>query len=262
MKTVTYVVLVSVAFTAILLNALYGHYVYGSPHDQALSKYAIYVHLDPQRQPSSANILYDITISWNGTPSQSETAHYNSNSVQNIGSRQAVLLQHGFSDCQTGWNPPLYRYGADLLRSTINYIQGIQLNQDPYTPIFADMQGYAQDGEHIPKGYVQFIPVCTNANSPSFRYAISSNDNDISFDVHFVPSEKELGNYLYDNSTFSEYAGCNVSNHHRYTGFCSNVGPDSGLLIVLSDNLKHSLTRLSVNLHEVTSIPAAESIQP
>lgn len=250
MKAIIYVILVLVAFTAILLNALYGHYIYGSPHEQALSKYAIYVHLDAQRQSTSANILYDVTVSWDGTPLQNDTTQYNRNSVQDIGGRQVVSLQHGFSDCQIGWSPPLYRYGVDLLRSTINYIQGTQLNQEPYTPIFVDVEGTAQGIES--EDHVQFIPICTNAESTSFRYSIST---DTLFDVYFVPSERHLNNYLERNGTFDAYSGCHALNRHSHTGLCNNVGPNSGLLIVLAENPEHTLTRVSVNLHEITSSP-------
>lgn len=249
MRAIGYVLIVIVAFTAILLNALYGHYVYGSTHEQALSKYAIYIHLDARG--TSANILYDVTVSWDGTPLHNNTIQYNSNSVQEVGDRQIVSLQHGFSDCQVGWSPPLYRYGVDLLRSTIDYIQGRQLNQEPYTPIFADIKGTAQ---HItPKGHAQFIPICTNAESTSFRYSVST---DVSFDVYFVPSGREAQNYMAHNGTFDAYSGCHALNRHSYTGFCSNVGPDSGLLIVLLEDPGNALTRISVNLHEITSSPA------
>lgn len=252
MKAITYVILVGIAFTAILSNALYGHYIYGSPHDQALSKYAIYIHLDAQGPNTSANILYDVTISWDGTPIQNDTTQYNSNSVQDIGGRQVVSLQHGFSDCQIGWSPPLYRYGVDWLRSTINYIQGTQLNQEPYTPIFADIQGAAQSMES--KSHVQFIPICTNAESTSFRYSVST---DTSFDVYFVPSERYLDRYMERDGTFDAYSGCHALNRQSHTGLCDNVGPNSGIIIALSENPKHVLTRVSVSLHEITSSPDA-----
>ena len=248
MRTITYVIVIVAALTVILLNALYGHYVYGTIHEQALSKYVIYIHLDAQS--TSANILYDVTVSWNGTPLQDDPIHYNSNTVQNMGDRQVVSLQHGFSDCQIGWSPPLYRYGVDWLRSTISNIQGMQLNQEPYAPIFADVPGDAHGIES--KGHVQFIPICTDAESTSFRYSIST---DASFDVYFVPSEIYLHNYLERNGTFDAYSGCHALNRHSYTGLCNNVGPDSGLLIVLSENPDHALTRVSVNLHEITSNP-------
>lgn len=250
MKVIVYVILVVVAFTAILLNALYGHHIYGSPHEQALSKYSIYIHLDSQS--TSANILYDVTISWDGTPLQNDTMQYNSNSVQDIGGRQVVSLRHGFSDCQIGWSPPLYRYGVDLLRSNINYIQGTQLNQEPYTPIFADVEGTAQYIKSV--GHVQFIPICTDAESTSFRYSVLT---DALFDVYFVSSEEHLHNYLEHSDEFDAYSGCHALNRHSHTGFCNNVDPHSGLLIVLLENSEQVLTQVSVNLHEITSNPDA-----
>lgn len=261
MRTALFVVLVAAAFAAILLNALYGHLLYGSPHGQALSKYAVYVHLQPPWQSASANILYDVTVSWDGSPAESGAAPYNSNKVQSQRGRDLVLLQHGFSDCQVGWSPPLYRYGADLLRSHIGHMAGERLNADPYTPIFADVANTAHADSRqaalVKDGYVQFVPVCTDRDTTSFRYAISVDGREAAFDVHFVPAKQELHDYLAGDGSFEEYAGCGARNRHSHTGFCGDIGPDSGLLLVLPDNLQGSLIRVSVNLHEVTSSPDA-----
>ena len=255
-----YVVVVGVALGLILLNALYGHHIYGSPYQQALDKYSVYVHLQPGWSSSPANILYDVTVSW-GHDSIPEDTAYNTNRVTEQNGRQAVLLYHGFSDCEYGWSPPLYRYGADTLRSLILYAQGMQLNSDPYAPVFPDVPnaGYP-DGDQadmVGRGYVQFIPVCTNEDSSAFRYSVSVNDPGMAFDVHFVPSAAEYDNYL--AGSFRAYDGpqCAALNHHSYTGYCSGVGPDSGLLVVLPDTLTKSVTEVQVAIHEVTSIPGA-----
>ena len=253
-------VLVAAAFCVILLNALYGHHVYGSPYGQALTKYSVYVHLQPGWDSAPANILYDVTISWNGSPAEGES--YNSNYILDQRGREAVVLQHGFSDCSRGWSPPLYRYGADVLRSYIHHAQGLQLNLDPYAPILPDVPNvsYPDDTQAslVRDGFVQFVPVCGDGDTASFQYAVSVNDPDAAFDVHFVPSDMALDDYL-RGGEFPEYASgsCGAANRISYTGFCDSVGPDSGLLIILPDILDQSLTRVSVSIRQVTSSPGA-----
>ena len=255
-KAGTYAVLVAVAFSLILLNALYGHHVYGSPYGQALAKYSVYVHLQPGWDSAPANILYDVTVSWNGSPEEGDA--YNSNHLVTQRGREAVVLQHGFSDCSHGWSPPLYRYGADVLRSHIRHAQGLQLNTDPYVPRLPDIPNGAHSdavqASLVREGYAQFIPVC--GEGPSFLYSVSVNDPDAAFDVHFVPSIGALDEFL-RGGEFSSYDSCGASNRISHTGSCGGTGPDSGLLIILPDTLDQSLTRVSVNIQQATSNPDA-----
>ena len=255
MKVRVYAVLVAVAFSLILLNALYGHHVYGSPYGQTLSKYSVYVHLQPGWSSAPANILYDVTVSWNGSPPEGDA--YNSNRLVSQQGRDAVVLQHGFSDCSHGWSPPLYRYGADVLRSHIRHVQGLQLNTDPYVPHLPDIPGGTDSDAAkslIRDGYAQFIPVC--GDGPSFMYSVSVNDPSAAFDVHFVHSAEALDEFL-RGGAFPPHDSCGASNRVSHTGSCSGAGPDSGLLIIIPDTLSQSLTRLSVSIQQTTSIPGA-----
>ena len=257
-----YMMLAAIAFIIILLNALYGHHIYGSMHEQALNKYSIYVHLQPGWLSHPANIIYDVTLSWNGTV-QEDPAVYNTNRVDTVQGRQVVLLYHGFSDCNSSWSPPLYRYAADLARSAIRNIQGLQLNSDPYMPLLPDTPNEAYPDSRqaalVRSGYPQFIPICTTQGDSSFVYTVSVSDPEVAFDVHFVPSSQESLDYFLDDGSFDEYHHdtCGALNRLSYTGSCAGVGPDSGLLIILPDQLRQSLTRVSVSIHETTSIPDA-----
>lgn len=254
MNAKVYLVLIAAAFGGILLNALYGHLLYGSPYGQALTKYTAYVHLQPGWDSAPANILYDVTISWDGAVEEGDA--YNSNHVLTQRGREAVVLQHGFSDCGRGWSPPLYRYGADLLRSHILYAQGLQMDTEPYVPEMPDVPNGAYEdavqAELVRDGYVHFVPVCDGGGASSFRYAVWINDPDLAFDVHFVPSPLALDEYL-RGGQFPAYEGCGATNRLSYTGFCGNVGSGSGLLIILPDRLDQSLTRVSVAVLQVTS---------
>ena len=37
---------------------------------------------------------------------------------------------------------------------------------------------------------------------------------------------------------------------HSFSGICENIDQESGLLIIIPDNLNRSLTKVKVNLHE------------
>lgn len=250
----TYVMLVAVVLGVIFLNALYGHHLYDSLYDQSLNKYSVYVHLQPGWNSAPANILYDVTVSWNGE-STPDAIHYNTNTVSETQNKLVVLLRHGFSDCNSAWSPPLYRYGVDQLRSVIRNAQGLQLNLDPYVPRLPDMPNTsyskAEQASLVKHGYAQFIPVCISSESSSFVYTVSVNDPDIGFDVHFVPSLQEAEDYFSPDTSFDEY-DCAALNRHSYTGYCSDVGPESGLLVVLPDRLQQSLTQVTVSLQEIS----------
>lgn len=262
MRGRAYCMLAAVAVGIILVNILYGHHVYLFLNDQSLSKYSVYVHLQPGWESSTANILYDVTISWDG-PEWEDSAPYNTNTVDSQQGRQVVLLHHGFSDCESSWSPPLYRYAADLVRSAIHKIRGVQLNSDPYAPVLPDEPNTAytdsEQAELTRSGYTQFIPVCTEQETSSFRYAVSVNDPEVAFDVYFVPSIQEAADYFGNDGSFEAYDSetCGALNRHSYSGYCGNVGPESGLLIILPDLLKQSITKVSVSLQEVTSSPGA-----
>ena len=252
-RSVRYVVAIGAAFCLILLNALYGHHLYGSPYQQSLDKYSVYVHLQPGWRSAPANILYDVTVSWGGD-SLPEDAAYNANRVTVQNGREAVLLYHGFSDCRYSWSPPLYRYGIDALRSYALHMQGRQLNVDPYAPLLADVPNAAysdaEQSDAVRGGYVQFIPVCSSAEPSAFHYSVSVDDPGIAFDVHFVPSERELEAYLAGSFDGYESPGCWALNRQSYAGHCNGVGPDSGLLVVLPDSLQKSLTEVQVFVRE------------
>jgi hypothetical protein len=85
----------------------------------------------------------------------------------------------------------------------------------------------------------------------TYEFTVSINDKNTAFDVYFIPSEIELRNYLEDRSfTFYTKEGCFAINHNSFSGICNNVEKNSGLLVVIPDNLKLSLTKVKISLHE------------
>jgi hypothetical protein len=269
MKRIFYFIIPVIAFALILSNALLGHLIFDSSYDQNINKYSIYVHLQSDWKSSPGNILFDITNVWSNPNPESDTksfpisssdisslTDYNSNQLQYQHQKSFVELQHEFSDCSLNWKPISYRYAIDSLRNKIELIQGTQLNDDPYVSLFPNIQNGKYDIENqiklVKEGYVQFIPICTVSESTSYEYAVSLNDENIAFDVYFIPSKNEMTNYLNSDSfRFYTQDGCSAQNYHSFSGICENVGKDSGLLIVLPDNLELALTKVKISIHEV-----------
>ena len=268
MKKIFYIVIPLVAFLLILINAFFGHLIYGSPYDQDINKYSIYVHLQSEWKSSPGNILFDVTNVWSNSNTISDDksysidpsdvsvlTDYNLNQLQYQHQKSFVELKHEFSNCETNWKPMLYRYVIDSVRNKMEFIQGIKLNDDPYISEFPDIPNtkysVKEQQDFSKQGYVQFIPICTTRDSTSYDYAISLNDPNIAFDVYFVPSKDQVVSYL--TTEFFEYyfqEGCYAQNYNSYSGTCENIGKDSGLMIIIPDNLELSMTKVRISIHE------------
>ncbi|HSB83519.1 MAG TPA: hypothetical protein VLD64_03430 [Nitrosarchaeum sp.] len=269
-KNKLYLLLPLIAIVLIFVNESFGDSIFSSPYGQNINKYSIYVHFQPEWNSYPGSILYDITNVWSGPNNSQSTelnydfsytpmvADYNSNQLEYQKQKSFVELKHGFSNCESSWKPPLYRYAVDSVRNRIEVLQGTQLNNDPYVSIYPnipnDKYNLEKQQELVKQGYVQFIPICTSKNSTSYEFAVSINDKNTAFDVYFVPSEIELQNYFDDASfVFYDQKGCFTINHYSFSGICDNVGKNSGLLIIIPDNLELSLTKVKISLHEKLS---------
>ena len=259
MKTILYVAIPILVFGIVLSNALFGHLILASSYEQDINKYSIYVHLQPEWNSYPSNIIFDVTNVWsnfnstlyNHNPDDiSGLIAYNSNQLQSQNGKFFVELKHEFSDCKSSWNPISYRYAIDSVRNQIELMKGTQLNDNPYISIVPNIT--SSQNELIQSEYVQFIPICTSKDVTSYEYAITSNNERLSFDAYFVSSNNELQNYLSADS-FTHYIqeGCSIQNHQSFSGVCKNVGKNSGLLLVIQDDLELYLTRIIVNLHEL-----------
>ena len=76
MKRIFYFIIPIVAFGLILSNAFFGHLLFGSPYDQDINKYSIYVHLQPEWKSYPGNILFDITNVWSNPNPKSDAKSY------------------------------------------------------------------------------------------------------------------------------------------------------------------------------------------
>ncbi|MSV26003.1 MAG: hypothetical protein CK527_02805 [Nitrosarchaeum sp.] len=266
MKNSYYFLIPLIALIVILFNAFFGHLLFTSPYDQDINKYSIYIHLQPEWNSYPGNILFDVTNVWSNQKSNvtgfgydsSDTtmfSDYNSNQLHYQKQKSFVELKHEFSNCESSWNPHLYRYAVDSIRSNIESLQGIKLNNDPYVSIYKNIpnEKYSleKQKELVKSGYVQFIPICTLEYFTSYEFGISIDDENTFFDAYFIPSEIELNHYLDNNSfIFYDQPKCFTINHNSFSGICNNVTKNSGLLVIIPDNLKLSLTKIKISLHE------------
>lgn len=264
-----YFIIPITAFFLILSNAIFGHMVFDDPNNQDISKYSIYVHFQEDWNSSPANLLFDITTVWsNPNPIDNPKEVYydpginideiksrNFNELQEQHGKTFVELKHEFSNCKTSWKPDLYRYGVDSVRN--QFEQDItDSNENPYTIMFPNIKnenyGNNEQKQKLSKGYSQFIPICTSKDTTTYNYSVKINDKEIGFDVYFIPSIEEQKSYVKKTGNFIHYKneGCFGNNFLSYSNTCENVEKQSGLLIIIPDELQKSLTKIQVNLHE------------
>lgn len=263
------IVLPIIAFLLIITNAFFGHLIYGSLYKEDINKYSIYVHLQPDWKSYPSNILFDVTNVWkNHDSADSKLAlsesdpgvkleDYNENKLQYVNGKSYVELEHQFNNCSTSWRPILYRYAIDSIQGQIENLEGIRLNNDPYVTQFATVKNtnYDDASQKIKssEGFMKFIPICTTKEKTSYEFNIKTNDPDMAFDVYFIKSKEQLENFQNPES-FSYYKedGCFGINYESFRGVCKNVDSESGILIVIPDDLHQNLTKFTVNLHELS----------
>jgi hypothetical protein len=179
----------------------------------------------------------------------------NVDEVRHVHGKSYTLVQHDNTNCHDVWEPHYARFGADVVRHQIEYLEGKQKNPDPNITMYTSIKSKQDGSEHegaLKTGYSQFIPTCTSKNVTSFDYSVKINDDSIGFDVYFVPSISEQTNYDESNGKFQHYENgeCFGKNYVSFSGTCGNVDKSAGLLIIISDNLTLPLTKLDVYLYE------------
>lgn len=263
MKKILYVALPILAFLIIFVNAFFGHLIFSSASQQVVNKYSVYVHLLSDWNSDSKNIIFDVTNSWHKSDKNANenyvfdaaSKEYNTNQFQEINGKAYVELRHEFSDCQEDWQPMLYRKAVDTVRHEIEYVQGKQLSADPEISIYPDIDNKIYNNSEqqlkIKNGFVQFFPICTSKEITSYDYSVKNDNKDLGFDVYFVSSSKERQNFASSEFDFYTDLGCFGQNKQSYSGTCKNINQDSGLLVILPDELKPWTTKITVNLYEI-----------
>jgi hypothetical protein len=261
MKSIFYGIIPVVAILLIFMNMLYGHTLFASASEEVANKYEVYVHLQPEWNTPQKNIIFDITNFWYKVNSSETTfekniVNHNYNELRYLGDKSYVELKHDFSDCQDEWQPMLYRKAVDTVRHEIEFFQGKQLSPDPGVSMYPNIENESYDGVEqqlkIRDAFSQFIPICTSKERTSYDYSIKTDSNVVGFDVYFVSSIDERNDFHDSKNNFDFYTadGCYAKNKKSFSGTCDNVGKNSGLLIVIPDELDKPLTKVFVTLKE------------
>jgi hypothetical protein len=84
-----------------------------------------------------------------------------------------------------------------------------------------------------------------------FDYSIRIDDKSFGANLYFVPSITEFESYK-ETGTFFYYTepGCFAKNLISYSGTCFNVSKDSGIMIIIPDDVSRSLVKTTVNIYE------------
>jgi len=267
MKKKLYIILPVIAFLIIFINAFFGHLIFDFGYEQDINKYSIYVHFQPEWQSYPRNIIFDVTTVWSNPETNTNNPYYESeldiqlkteynvNELQYINEKPFVELKHEFSDCKNEWKPMLYRRAVDTVRAQYNHLTDLQANSDPYIVVYPKIineeYNMSEQETKIESGYSHFIPICTAKDVTSYDYSVKINDEKLGLDVYFVPSIEELENYRHSgNFDYYQNDVCYQKNFQRFSGTCENVDQDSGLLIIIPDELDLAVTKITINLHE------------
>ena len=262
-----YIFIPLVIFSIIVINAFFGHLIFDFGSEGDINKYSVYIHLQPEWQSYPKNIIFDVTTVWTNPESSTNNpffdpevdvqlkTEYNVNELQYVNEKSYVELKHEFSDCKNDWKPILYRRGIDTVRSHLSNLMGTQLNSEPYAAVYPTIQNNEYDiseqKSKLDSGYSHFVPICTSKEVTSYDFSVKMNDEKLGFDVYFVPSISELENYRQNNNfDFYKQNSCYGNNLQSFSGTCNQVEKNSGLLIIVPDELHNSLTKIVVNLKE------------
>ena len=232
----------------IVLNAFFGHLVFGPPYGHELSRYSVYVHLGDGWDSRPGNILFEVTNVWPGPGSREagpDPGAYNEHRLLHQGGLPYVELRHGFGGCGSAWQPLPYRVAVDSVRGAIEHALGERLGADPYASMLPAVEG---EGTGAARSFAQFVPACAGPGS-DYEYSVSA-DGGAQFDAYFVDSEARLAEYL-GTGEAAHYEGCLAEGMRSFGGSCAGVGEGSGLLVLVPDDLGSSLTRVAVTLREL-----------
>ena len=235
--------------------------------DMSVNRHSLYVHLDPVWTSYPSNIVFDVTSTWsksNAILDESQRfvpfdetipENYGKNELDTMHDKSFVRLSHQNNQCQYNFQPHHYRSTVDVIRQNIEVAMGLQLTTDPYNIQFPNVKNTSySDSEQelkLPTSFAHFIPICMINDIADFDYSIRIDDKTIGVNLYFVPSIDEFESYK-ETGTFFYYTefGCFAKNLISHSGTCQDVSKDSGIMIIIPDNISRSLVKTTVNIYE------------
>ena len=235
--------------------------------DMSVNRHSLYVHLDPVWNSYPSNIVFDVTSTWNKSNAVLDDSqkyvpfdetlpdNYGTNELDSMHEKSFVRLSHQNNQCQYNFQPHHYRSTVDVIRQNIEVAMGLQLTNDPYNIQFPNVKNTlysdSQQESKLPTAFAHFIPICMISDISNFDYSIRIDDKTIGANLYFVPSISEYESYK-ETGTFFYYTepGCFAKNLISYSGTCSNVTQDSGIMIILPDDVSRSLVKVTLNIYE------------
>jgi len=235
--------------------------------DKSVNRHSFYVHLDPVWSSYPSNIVFDITSTWKKSNAalddveryvefdQTISNNYGINELDTLHDKSFVRLSHQNNQCQYNFQPHHYRSTVDIIRQNIEVAMGLQLTNDPYNIQFTNIKNTSysdiQQESKLSDAFAHFIPICMTSELSDFNYSIRIDDKTIGANLYFVPSISEFEKYN-ESGIFSYYneSGCSIKNIISHSGTCSNVTQESGILVIIPDNISRSLVKVTINIYE------------
>lgn len=218
------------------------------------NEYSNYIHFQPEWKSYPRNLILDVNTTWDRivVPGEEEDTDYSNhgakqrqNGLHYVNSKPVVLVQYDYMNCQTQW----FHYaktGLDFLGYQFDLLKQ---HKSIHNTIYSD----ESQSQKLKNGFAQFVPICTSKDSTNYKYSITVDDDKFGFDVFFVPSYAQQWNYFLYPDSFEYFSepGCYGQNYQKFYGQCMNVGKDSGLLIVIPDELHRPMTKITIKLDEI-----------
>jgi hypothetical protein len=109
----------------------------------------------------------------------------------------------------------------------------------------------AQQESKLPDAFAHFIPICMINDVSNFDYSVRIDDKTIGVNLYFVPSISEYESYK-QTGTFFYYTepGCFAKNLTSHSGTCPNVTQESGIMIIIPDDISRSFAKTTLNIYE------------
>ena len=217
------------------------------------NEYANYVHFQPEWKSYPRNLIVDISTTWereiiSGEEEESDISKHGAKQRQNVlqyvNNKPVVAVQYDYRDCESQW----FHYAKTSLDFLGYQLEMFRENNSIPNTVYSD----ESQKQKLQNGFAQFVPICTSKESTNYKYTVSVNDDAIGFDVYFVPSYIQQWYFFLNPEIFEYYDsdGCYANNFQKFLGQCNGVDKNSGLLIVIPDELSRPMTKISVKLTE------------